>query len=81
MRNLTFKGTHKDIGEQLGELYKSWGRTDFAMPPYGEEHFQEQLKIYEKWYPEHLELLMGIIKSMALDKTAGVKAMLTRFLT
>ena len=40
MRNLTFKGTHKDIGEQLGELYKSWGRTDFAMPPYGEEHFQ-----------------------------------------
>jgi len=79
-RILNFKGTHKEIGEQVGQLYKRWG-SDYSFLPSMIDHYSSQLKIYEKFYPGYLEFLEGIAKGVGAPKDKIFKFSLTIFLS
>lgn len=77
---LKFKGTHKEIGIQVGEQYKRWGRKDFYVPQNANKVFPTQLKIYEKFFPRSIEYLEGIAVGMAMPKDKVILSGLTSFL-
>lgn len=79
-RKFSFTGTHKEIGQQVGELYKKWGLSFSSNSP-TENFYDEQLKIYEKYYPKYLEFLEGVAKGIGEDKDRVFKISLTIFLS
>lgn len=80
-RVLRFIGTHKEIGEQVGLLYKKWGHTYSYMPPFADKYYPQQLKTYEKFYPQYLDFLTGLAKGLGIDKDEMFKISLTIFLS
>ncbi len=80
-RSLSFKGTHKEIGEQVGLLYKKWGHTYSYMPPQADQYYAQQLKAYEKFYPKYLEFLTGLARGLKINKDRIFKFSLTIFLS
>ncbi|MBI4009159.1 hypothetical protein HY357_02915 [Candidatus Roizmanbacteria bacterium] len=80
-RILKFKGSHKEIGEQVGELYKKWGQTYSYLPPHADIYYPQQLKVYEKFYPKHLEFLAGLSKGLNINKDRIFKISLTIFIS
>ena len=79
-RVLKFRGTHREIGEQIGLLYKKWGHTYSYMPPFADRYYSQQLKIYEKFYPQYLDFLTGLAKGLRIGKDKMFKISLTIFL-
>lgn len=79
-RVLKFKGTHREIGEQVGLLYKKWGHTYSYLPPFADRYHPQQLKTYEKFYPQYLNFLTGLAKGLGIDKDKMIKISLTIFL-
>ena len=80
-RVLKFKGTHKEIGEQVGLLYKKWGHDYSYLPPFADDFYPKQIKIYEKFYPQHLDFLTGVAKGLRINKDIIFKFSLTIFLS
>ncbi len=80
-RKLAFKGTHDEIGEQVGLLYKRWHHSYSFMPPLAERYYSKQLEIYEEFYPEYLIFLSGLSKGLGLNKDKIFKFNLTIFLS
>ncbi len=68
-RALNFKGTHKEIGEQVGLLYKKWGSIGIQIPSFS-----------DKYYPEFLDFLDGVAKAKRIEKDKMYKFGLTIFL-
>lgn len=65
----------------MGILYKKWGHDYSYMPPFADEFYPKQLKIYEKFYPQHIEFLIGVAKGLNIDKDIILKFSLTIFLS
>ncbi len=42
-RVLNFKGTHKEVGKQVGEQYKKWGKKEVYIPTYANSYYSKQL--------------------------------------
>jgi predicted choloylglycine hydrolase len=72
-RSLSFLGSHKEIGRQVGELYKSWGKNGMSVPPHAEQYFSTQLAIYEKYFPLYLEYLEGVAEGMGVSSEIVLK--------
>lgn len=79
-RQLTFKGTHKGIGEQVGNLYKNWGKKEVTIPPLVSDYFSGQLDIYQKFFPQYLEYLEGVSVGLGIEKDKVLQSFLTGFL-
>lgn len=79
-RKFSFSGTHKEIGEQVGEFYKKWGLSFSFVSP-AEHLYEKQLKTYQKYYPDYLEFLEGVAKGSGKDKDKVVRLSLTIFLS
>lgn len=67
MKVRIFKGDFYEIGQQLGKIYKSNG-MNFDKGKIDSVLYKNQLKIYEKHYPELLEEFNGIAKSGGFDE-------------
>jgi len=80
-KTLSFKGNHKEIGEQIGEQYKKWGKKEVYIAPYANSYYPEQLKIYQKWFPQFIEYLEGVVKAMNISKDKVLTSYLTGFLS
>ncbi|OGK26135.1 hypothetical protein A3D76_06640 [Candidatus Roizmanbacteria bacterium RIFCSPHIGHO2_02_FULL_37_9b] len=80
-RALKFKGSYTEIGKQVGLLYKKWGHTYSDIPLLADQYYSQQLKIYEKFYPQYLEFLEGLAKGIRLNKDKILKFSLTSFLS
>jgi predicted choloylglycine hydrolase len=76
-----FRGTHKEIGRQVGEQYKKWGKKDVYIPAYADSYYPQQLKIYKKYFPLYIEYLEGIALGLNLPKDKVLISYLTGFLT
>ena len=59
MKELIFKGSYKEIGQQLGRIYHKNGKS-FADVKINKDLYAKQLTYYKKYYPEFLEELRGI---------------------
>src|SRR5579871_2416233 len=79
-RNLLFKGSHKEIGRQVGELYKQCGKKELYIPPFINEYYHKQLEIYQKYFPAYLEFLEGVSQGLEIDKDIVLQSYLTGFL-
>ncbi|PJE62834.1 hypothetical protein COU88_02950 [Candidatus Roizmanbacteria bacterium CG10_big_fil_rev_8_21_14_0_10_39_6] len=79
-RTLSFTGTHIEIGKQIGEQYYAWEKREVWVPQHAEEYIHTQLKTYESYFPQYLELLEGIAIALHIDKNKVFKSYLTGFL-
>lgn len=70
MNNTPIKltGTHSQIGLQIGELYRDWGKKQLFLTRLPEEILSRQLAIYEKHYPEYIDLLKGVAEGSGLSE-------------
>lgn len=59
MKEITFKGNYREIGKQLGKIYRKNGKS-FAVKKFDKNLYEKQLSFYKKFYPELLEELEGI---------------------
>ena len=59
MKELIFKGDYKEIGKQLGKIYRKNGKS-FGCEKKDKNLYKKQLVIYKKFYPEILEEFQGI---------------------
>jgi predicted choloylglycine hydrolase len=66
MQIRTFEGDFLEIGRQLGQIYKENGASD-RNAKIDRELFDNQLKMYEKYYPEYLEELRGMAEGGGYD--------------
>jgi len=78
---LNFKGTHKEIGEQIGRQYRKWGKKEVYIARFANSYYPEQLKIYQKWFPQFIEYLEGVAKDMNISKDKVLTSYLTGFLS
>jgi predicted choloylglycine hydrolase len=72
-RSLSFSGSHKEIGHQVGELYKSWGKREAFVPVSADRYFDTQLSIYQKYFPSYLDYLAGVAEGMGVDTDTMIK--------
>lgn len=72
----TFKGSYFGFGYQQGEIYKKNGMS-FDGVRINKVLYQNQLKIYQKFYPEALEELEGIAIGGGFDKDKVIYSFLT----
>lgn len=79
-RKLSFSGSHKDVGQQVGELYRTWGRTSVVIPPSADMYYAEQLSTYEKYFPEYLQFLEGVALGLQVSKDDMIRSCVTAFL-
>jgi len=80
-RSLSFVGTHKEIGIQVGEQYKKWGKKEVWIPPFAQQYISQQLATYKKYFPLYLEYLEGIAIGLNISKDKVVASYLTGFLS
>lgn len=59
MKEIVFKRNYKEIGKQLGKIYRKNGKF-FSIKKINKTLYQKQLFYYKKFYPELLEELKGI---------------------
>ncbi len=66
-RKYSFSGTHQEIGEQIGELYRSWGKRELIVPAHTIVYFPQQKALYEQFFPEYIDFLKGVAKGLGSD--------------
>ena len=76
MKITTFKGTFHEIGKQLGQIYRSNG-LDIKKIRINKTLYDNQLKIYKKFYPELREEYEGIAEAGNLDKNKLIYKFIT----
>ena len=59
MEEITFKGNYREIGKQLGKIYRKNGKS-FGVKKLDKNLYNKQLSFYKKFYSELLEELQGI---------------------
>jgi predicted choloylglycine hydrolase len=79
-REYYFQGTRREIGKQVGLLYKKWGRTGVKPSVNLDPYYSKQLFLYQKHYPQYLEYLAGVASGLGLKKEAVFKLFITIFL-
>jgi isopenicillin-N N-acyltransferase-like protein len=67
MQIRTFEGNFHEIGRQMGRIYKANG-TNLNKVEIDTDLFENQLRIYEKYYPEYLEELQGMADGGDFDQ-------------
>jgi isopenicillin-N N-acyltransferase-like protein len=77
MKTKIFKGNFFEIGEQQGRLYKANGMKLLDNIQVDSTLYQNQLRIYEKHYPEFLEELSGIAEAGNYDKNKLIYSAIT----
>jgi len=78
MKLNTFKGNPYEIGKQKGVIYKQNGLTlGWAGVENNPNIFKQQLKTYEKYYPEMIEEVKGIAKGACFDEKETLNSFLT----
>jgi len=72
----TFEGNFYEIGQQIGRVYRENGMTS---RPFGidKELFENQLRVYEKFYPEYLDELKGIADGGGFDPQSTLYGAIT----
>ena len=76
MKMKIFKGSFFEIGEQQGRLYKANGMKLPDKVEIDPILYKNQLRIYEKHYPELLEKLSGIAEAGSYDKDKLILAII-----
>lgn len=66
MKPIIFKGNYRDIGKQLGKIYRKNGKS-FDNEKIDKKLYCKQLAFYKKFYPELLEELGGISEGGGYD--------------
>lgn len=79
-RSLTFTGTHYEIGQQIGVQYRRWGKNKLYTPVISASHYQQQLAIYQTYYPEYLRLLQGVAQGGDYNPDDVIKSYTAGFL-
>lgn len=79
-RTLTYTGSHYEVGQQIGQQYKQWGKTSRDFPNSNKPLYQQQLALYQKYFPSYLELLEGVACGAHLDTDTLLQSFLTGFL-
>lgn len=67
MQTKTFSGNYFEIGKQLGKIYKK-NRMNLNSVKVDEDLLDNQIKIYQKYFPGILEELKGINTILKLDE-------------
>lgn len=79
-QQLTFTGTHFEIGKQIGDTYKNWGRHKLYANSTNEKIYKKQLILYKRFFPLYLEWLKGIAVGSDFDENQVTRTFLTEFL-
>lgn len=79
-RLLKFTGSHFEIGKQVGQQYLLWGKRDVVVGSFSNEVYNQQLKIYQQFFPNYLDFLKGVATAMNLAPDKILKSYLTGFL-
>jgi predicted choloylglycine hydrolase len=79
-KELIFKGTHREIGEQVGLLYKEWGKKEVFIPQFVDTYYSKQRELYKKFFPLYIEYLEGVAVGLGVDVDKVLKSYLTGFL-
>ena len=76
MLNRTFEGSFYEIGRQMGRVYQenSAGNNPVTIDP---QLLKNQLRVYEKFYPEYLEELKGIAEGGGFDLQSALYGAIT----
>lgn len=77
---LNFSGTHKEIGQQIGRLYRSWGKKELHVPTIDGAVYEQQLVIYRQYFPMYLEWLEGVAVGAGFHKDDTLKSYISGFL-
>ena len=77
MQVKTFKGNFLEIGKQQGKIYKKNG-MDFRNIKINLKLFQNQLRVYKRYYPELLEEFKGMAESGKFDEKKLVYFFITK---
>jgi predicted choloylglycine hydrolase len=80
MKQLIFRGNYKEIGRQLGRLYKTNGKL-FSGITINEKLFKKQLSIYQKYYPDFIDELKGVAQGGGFDEKKTLYQFLAGSLT
>jgi predicted choloylglycine hydrolase len=79
-RKLVIRGSHKEVGEQIGLQYKEWGKKEVFIPPLINDYYQKQRELYEKFFPLYIEYLDGVAEGLGIDTDLVLKSYLAGFL-
>lgn len=79
-RLLEFAGSHREIGRQVGEQYRKWGKKEVYISPIAETVYSKQLACYQKFFPQYVDYLEGISEGLGISKDKVIKSYLTGFL-
>jgi len=79
-RLLSFSGSHFEIGRQVGEQYRKWGKKELYIPIHAKQLLSTQIKLYENYYPNYIDYLRGVAKGCLLDEQGALLSFLTGFL-
>lgn len=79
-RLLEFKGSHREIGQQVGEQYRKWGKREVYIPSFADSVYAKQLACYQKFFPQYLVYLEGVSEGLGISKDKVIKSYLTGFL-
>ncbi len=78
MQIRSFKGTLFQVGEQKGKVYKQNGlRLGWKGLENNKKIYTNQLKAYQKYYPEKIEEVRGIAKGAGFDEEETLNHFLT----
>ena len=76
MKQIIFKGSYRDIGRQLGKIYRKNGKS-FDNEKIDKDLYKKQLFYYKKFYPELLEELKGISEGGGYDSEKVIYSNIT----
>lgn len=79
-RQLSFTGSHFEIGKQIGIQYKEWAKKELFAPKISGAGFQTQLGIYQEFFPNYIEWLRGIAEGAGFDEQLTLRSYLAGFL-
>ena len=79
-RDIPLTGSHYEIGRQVGERYKIWGKKELRVPEISDAEFQTQLDIYQEFFPRYIEWLQGVADGAGFDEQSTLRSYLAGFL-
>ncbi len=79
-RILRFNGSHREIGQQIGVLYRSLSKEGLLVSKMDDREFTKQLSIYQTYFSEYLEWLEGVADGAGFSVADTIRSYISGFL-